>query len=485
MDNDPILQVPADRPGQHGTFYVTAEAAQVIDRAPVVDPDDVLLDDRPRVQFGGHVVGGCADELDPPRGGLAIRVGARERWQEAVVDVDDRPGELGQEVRREDLHVPGQDHQVGLCLEQAELGRLGLVLGLGRDRDVVERDAPPLCRLLGVRVVGDDHPDVGPQLAALRPPEDLLERVIGPGHHDRDALEVGGPGQAPAHGELVGQGGEPLLLVGGQAAEPVTVELEPEEERAAERVGGVLLRFGDVRAVVEQELGYGGDDAGAVRAGDQQPADVGVPIVRLVPHGERAPARGSTDTGFHLASFCRRTVARRHFATFRSTRQRSCYSGVPLPGTLFSECATRQQHQAPRSDTIFAGIVLWPVTNARWCWPGAANGPGPAPTLGPLCYRAWRRRSTATISPSQARITPWARDRAWPASSAARSRPTPAAPSPARSRARSVASGIVTPGTSWARNSASSKLRSGASASSTGTWSAASSAAIRRNVSSS
>ncbi len=57
-----------------------------------------------------------------------------------------------------------------------------------------------------------------------------------------------------------------------------------------------------------------------------------------------------------------------------------------------------------------------------------------------------------------------------------------AAPSPARSRARSVASGIVTPGTSWARNSASSKLRSGASASSTGTWSAASSAAIRRNV---
>src|SRR5215471_11809727 len=64
-------------------------------------------------------------------------------------------------------------------------------------------------------------------------------------------------------------------------------------------------------------------------------------------------------------------------------RQRSCYSGVPLPGTLFSECATRQQHQAPRSDTIFAGIVLWPVTNARWCWPGAANGPGPAPTLGP------------------------------------------------------------------------------------------------------
>src|SRR5438094_7435465 len=48
VDNDPVLQVPADRAGEHGTFHMPPQPAQVIGRASVVHPDDVLLDDRPR-----------------------------------------------------------------------------------------------------------------------------------------------------------------------------------------------------------------------------------------------------------------------------------------------------------------------------------------------------------------------------------------------------------------------------------------------------
>ena len=100
--------------------------------------------------------------------------------------------------------------------------------------------------------------------------------MVGTGHHDRHAFQVGGPGQLPAHGEPVGHPCEPFPEFTGPLVEAVEVELEAQEERAAERVGGVLLRLGDVRAGLEQELGHGGDDARPVRAGDYQPADIGI-----------------------------------------------------------------------------------------------------------------------------------------------------------------------------------------------------------------
>ena len=52
---------------------------------------DVLLDDRPFIQILGHVVGGCADELDAAVVGLLVGAGALEGGQEGMVDVDDRP----------------------------------------------------------------------------------------------------------------------------------------------------------------------------------------------------------------------------------------------------------------------------------------------------------------------------------------------------------------------------------------------------------
>lgn len=121
MDDHPVFQVPADRPGQYRPFDMTPEPAQVRPGAPVVDPDDVLLDDRPGIKFRGDVMGGRADQLDTMVSGLPVRVGADERRQEAVMNVDDWPGEFGQEARRKDSHVASEDDQVDPFGEQPEL----------------------------------------------------------------------------------------------------------------------------------------------------------------------------------------------------------------------------------------------------------------------------------------------------------------------------------------------------------------------------
>src|SRR5262245_40225910 len=88
VDQDPVLQVPAEAARQDDLLDVAALAHEVRDGVVVADPDDVLLDDRAGVQLGGDVVAGGPDELDAAAVGLVVRAGADERRQEAVVDVE-------------------------------------------------------------------------------------------------------------------------------------------------------------------------------------------------------------------------------------------------------------------------------------------------------------------------------------------------------------------------------------------------------------
>ena len=89
VQQHPVLEVPAQAPGQHGAFDVPAHPAQLLGAVPVVDPAGVLLDDRTLVEVGRDVVTGGADQLDAPGEGLVVGAGAGEGGQEAVVDVDD------------------------------------------------------------------------------------------------------------------------------------------------------------------------------------------------------------------------------------------------------------------------------------------------------------------------------------------------------------------------------------------------------------
>ena len=72
----------------------------------------ILLDDRTLIQFTGDVVGGGADNFYAALFRLMIGLGADEGRQKGVVDVDDPTLPSVDKIRREDLHVASQDHDL-------------------------------------------------------------------------------------------------------------------------------------------------------------------------------------------------------------------------------------------------------------------------------------------------------------------------------------------------------------------------------------
>ena len=64
----------AQRSRQHGSFDVTAVTDEVINRVVMLDPDDVLLDDRPLIEILGDIVTGGANQLDASLKGTVIRL---------------------------------------------------------------------------------------------------------------------------------------------------------------------------------------------------------------------------------------------------------------------------------------------------------------------------------------------------------------------------------------------------------------------------
>ena len=84
--------MPAYGAREDDAFDVSAQTAQFVGVVAVVDAHDVLFDDRAGVEVLGHIVRSRADQLDAAVVGGLIRIGAYERGQKAVVNVDDARG---------------------------------------------------------------------------------------------------------------------------------------------------------------------------------------------------------------------------------------------------------------------------------------------------------------------------------------------------------------------------------------------------------
>lgn len=56
--------MPRHRAGQYGPFYIRTEANQIVDPVAVIDPNDILFDDRPLIKILGDVMRRCANEFD-------------------------------------------------------------------------------------------------------------------------------------------------------------------------------------------------------------------------------------------------------------------------------------------------------------------------------------------------------------------------------------------------------------------------------------
>jgi drug/metabolite transporter (DMT)-like permease len=219
VEQDPVVGVPADRPGQGDALGVPADGHQLGRAVRVVDPGHLLLDDRPLVQVGGDVVRGGADQLDPARVRLVIRPRALEAGQEGVVDVDDPPGQLPAERVGQHLHIAGQHDEVGpVVLDQGE--DLVLLRGPGfrPDRQMVVVDAVGLGQRPQIRVVRGDRRDVDAELPGPLPEQQVVQAVPGPRHEDQDARPYRGVVQLPVQAELRRQFGQRGRHPVGQAA---------------------------------------------------------------------------------------------------------------------------------------------------------------------------------------------------------------------------------------------------------------------------
>lgn len=82
----------------------------------MIHPRDSLLNNRPLIQISRDKMRRSTNNLDTTIVRLMVRLGALERRQETVVDVDDFPGHDFAQLGAEDLHVAGQHDEVDLVL---------------------------------------------------------------------------------------------------------------------------------------------------------------------------------------------------------------------------------------------------------------------------------------------------------------------------------------------------------------------------------
>ena len=100
----------------------------------------------------------------------------RERRTDDVVDGP--PAQVPAQVVGQDLHVAREHDEVDLVLLDAlHEPRLGLRLGVGGDRHVLELEAVGLHEWLGIEVVGDDQGHLDLQVAGPRAEQQVVEAV--------------------------------------------------------------------------------------------------------------------------------------------------------------------------------------------------------------------------------------------------------------------------------------------------------------------
>ena len=154
------------------------------------------------------------------------------------------------------------------CQRLGDARLLGQLVGVD-DRQMPVLDTERSGEVGMVGMVADHHRDRDGEVAAALAMEQIVEAVRLPRDEHGDTGSFVGEAQRPAHLELLehgrGDGGD---LVTSEA-EAVELELDALEEGAV-GVIGVLLEVDDVAALRSDERCERGDDAAAIRAGDEQ-----------------------------------------------------------------------------------------------------------------------------------------------------------------------------------------------------------------------
>jgi hypothetical protein len=267
IHEDPLLAPPLDSSSQYLALDVTALVHELLGTHSMVGSRHALLNNRTLIQIRSDKVCGSSNNLDTALESLVVRLGALERRQERVVDVDYLAGHDLAQLWRQNLHVAGQDDELDLVLgDEVEDLRLLLLLGVFGDGQVVELDAVALGERLELGVVGNYDGDFDAELLRLVAEEQVVQAMADLGHHDQDARLLGHGVNFVVHLQVFGQVCEGRL-------EGVCVlcmaEVDSHEEALGDRVRE-LLQVEDVEVLLGQESGDIVHDAGLVRAGQRE-----------------------------------------------------------------------------------------------------------------------------------------------------------------------------------------------------------------------
>ena len=75
---------------------------------------DILMDDRPLIQIGRHIMRRRSNHLYATSVSLMIRLCTLETWKERMVDIDTTTRKKGCQIVRKYLHVTRQNYEFGL-----------------------------------------------------------------------------------------------------------------------------------------------------------------------------------------------------------------------------------------------------------------------------------------------------------------------------------------------------------------------------------
>ena len=237
----------------------------------------VLLNDRPLIQIRGHIMTGGTDQLHPLVVGLLVGISPHKRRQEGVMNIDHPVGIVRDEIRAENLHVSGQHNHIHPPFQQLERLGLRFRLVVRGHRDVMVFDTEPLHFVTQVIMIADHQWDGGGHIPAGGTPQQVHEHMIVFGHQHRHALLLTGITDLPLHAIGFGHGGGKVVSQGVTGAVQIRcLEFQTQKEGATLGITGMLVKIGNVGAVIEQKGTDCTDDARLVRAGYQQSRRSGV-----------------------------------------------------------------------------------------------------------------------------------------------------------------------------------------------------------------
>ena len=164
----------------------------------MLHPLHFLVDDGTCIQVLRHVVTGRPDQLHPALKGLAVGIGPRESRQEAMMDVDHATFVGSAQPPGNDLHEPRENDQFDRLLLQQflDLSEPGLLVLSNFDE--MKGNARLFRNRPAVFTVSNDGGDIHGDFPELRPPENLVEAVIGARHQHCGAHAIGKSSKVPA-----------------------------------------------------------------------------------------------------------------------------------------------------------------------------------------------------------------------------------------------------------------------------------------------